>query len=80
MLTKVELTRKQARALRPLFDAVQQSGKPCAIAAQVWPDGFVAKIVDGNGARKLATALGGNFDGTIHSAADRMRRQKKPNG
>ena len=47
-MIKIELTKKQKKALKPLFESIVELNKQfitCAIAAQVYEDGIVAKVV-----------------------------------
>lgn len=75
---KIDLTEEQLEILEPLFEAVRtnnENGTESAIAAQVWEDGMVVKLMTGEKARALSAALGGKFEHYAYSAADRMDMQ-----
>ena len=51
-MIKIDLTKKQKKALKPLFESIVELNKQfitCAIAAQVYEDGVVAKVVSCSG-------------------------------
>lgn len=59
----IELTEQQREILQPLFNEIKTSnaiGERCSIAAQIWPDGLVAKTMTGEKHDALCHALGGN--------------------
>jgi len=74
-LIHVELTKEQAEQLKPMFDAVieaNKKGESVAIAAQVWRDGFSAKLLLGNECTALASALGGAPGAKCSSVSEKM--------
>ncbi len=77
-MLKIDLSEEQKQQLGPLFRAVEEGNKrgiACAIGAQIWPDGIVVRIFDGEKLEVLARALGAK-EGVIHdSAEDRIRCQ-----
>lgn len=75
---KLKLNADQLVRLMPYFNAVikaNENGKKAAIGAQIWPDGIVVKLFEGEKAAALADALGGSFDEQVSSAAQMMRNE-----
>lgn len=79
-MIRIELTEEQKLALQGLFSAVRKAngmGGIASIVAQVWEDGFVAKVLHNEQATSLARALGGSLNSTEHSSAGRMQAENK---
>lgn len=75
MLMNIPLTEIQKEMLEDYFEAVRDAnfnGDKAAIVAQVFPDGFVVKVLKNDKAEALANALGGNINSVHFSAADRL--------
>jgi len=73
---KIELTDEQIAMLKPLFQCVADANNrdyKAAIAAQIWPDGMVVRLLLREHCEALAKALGGRPDMTHDSAHDRMK-------
>lgn len=71
----IELTEEQKEQLAPLFEAVRngnRAGVKSAIGAQIWMDGMVVKLFDGDQGSALSSALGGDWSNEHCSAEDRM--------
>lgn len=60
-MIKIKLTKKQLEILKPLFEQIieiNKHGGICAIAAQIYYDGMVVKLMEDKKAQALAKALG----------------------
>jgi len=68
-MIKIELTDEQKQQLKPLFEQIKGHQRS-VIAAQVWPDGFVAIVKQDEAAVVLCQALGGDGVARRGSAAE----------
>lgn len=74
-MIRVELTSEQIEVLTPLFKQVHdlnEQGINCAIVAQIYEDGLVAKVIKGQEGQALADALGGHWQNYDNSSWDRV--------
>jgi len=75
-MLKIELTKKQKQQLEPYFQAVRTANEKyhpdIAIAAQVFEDGMVVRLMQGDKGKALAKALGGEWSKVHYSAEERL--------
>lgn len=73
-ILRFELTQWQHDILKPLFEELNEYGTS-GIAAQIYPDGIVAKVMHGEKAKALSTALGGSME-ACRTSAEHLRTYK----
>jgi hypothetical protein len=74
---KIKLTEAQLKKLQPFLDAVEKHNQDknssgyLAIAAQLYRDGMVVKLLNLGEAKKLGSALGNTLGKTSASVSER---------